>query len=56
MNAPSQLSRAQEKALRDVAHGHAKFEREVKIGADGKFSETLPLRENDVLLLTLTRQ
>ena len=56
MNAPSQLSRAQEKTLRDDARGHAEFEREVKIGADGKFSETLPLRENDVLLLMLTRQ
>jgi xylan 1,4-beta-xylosidase len=55
MNAPSQLTRAQEKALRDAASGKPEFERVVKIGADGKFSETLPLRENDVLLLTLTR-
>jgi xylan 1,4-beta-xylosidase len=55
MNAPSQLTRAQEKALRDAASGKPEFERAVKIGADGKFSEALPLRENDVLLLTLTR-
>jgi xylan 1,4-beta-xylosidase len=55
MNAPSQLTRAQEKALCDAASGKPEFERIVKIGADGKFSETLPLRENDVLLLTLTR-
>ena len=55
MNAPSQLTRAQEKTLRDAASGKPEFERVVKIGTDGKFSETLPLRENDVLLLTLTR-
>jgi len=42
--------------LRATASGQPEFEREVKIGADGRFSETLPLRENDVLLLTLTPQ
>ena len=56
MDAPSQLTRAQEKTLRDAASGSPEFERGVTIGTDGKFSETLPLRENDVLLLTLTRQ
>jgi len=55
MNAPSQLTRAQEKTLRDATTGKPEFESEVKIGTDGKFSETLPLRENDVLLLTLER-
>jgi hypothetical protein len=34
----------------------AEFERAVQIGVDGKFSETFPLRENDVLLLALTRE
>ena len=56
MHAPSQLTRAQEKTLRDAASDSPEFERVVTIGADGKFSEALPLRENDVLLLTLTRQ
>ena len=56
MGAPAQLTREQEKTLRDAASGKPEFERVVKIGADGNFSETLPLRENDVLLLTLTRQ
>ena len=56
MNSPSQLTRAQEAKLRSVASGQPEFERDVKIGADGKFSATLPLRQNDVLLLTLTRR
>jgi len=54
MGSPAQLTRAQEKIVRDAATGNPEFERTVEIGADGKFSETLPLRENDVLLLTLT--
>jgi xylan 1,4-beta-xylosidase len=56
MHAPSQLTRAQEKTLRAAASGSPEFERGMTIAADGKFNETLPLRENDVLLLTLTRQ
>ena len=56
MNSPSQLSRAEEKSLRDAASGQPEFERAVQTGADGKFSETFPLRDNDVLLLTLTRE
>ena len=56
MGAPAQLTREQEKTLRDAASGKPEFERAVIIGADGNFSETLPLREDDVLLLTLTRQ
>ena len=54
MDAPAQLTRAQEKILRDASTGNPEFEKEIKIGADGNFDETLPLRENDVLLLTLT--
>jgi xylan 1,4-beta-xylosidase len=56
MNAPSQLTRAQEKSLRDAASCQPEFERNATISADGKFRATVPLRENDVLLLTLTRQ
>jgi xylan 1,4-beta-xylosidase len=54
--APAQLTRAQEQQLRDATTGKPESERDVKIGADGHFDETLPLRENDVLLLTLTPQ
>jgi xylan 1,4-beta-xylosidase len=56
MNSPSQLTRGQEEKLRSVASGQPEFERDEKIGADGKFSATLPLRQNDVMLLTLTRR
>ena len=56
MGAPAQLTRAQEKILREAATGRPEFERDLKVGADGQFDETLPLRENDVLLLTLTPQ
>ena len=54
MGSPAQLTRAQEKILRDASAGNPEFERVVKVGADGKFNESLPLRENDALLLTLT--
>ena len=53
MGAPAQLTLAQERELRDASSGKPEFERQVEIGADGRFEETLPLRENDVLLLTL---
>jgi xylan 1,4-beta-xylosidase len=56
MGAPAQLTRAQEKILRESSTGGPEFERDIKIGADGLLDETLPLRENDVLLLTLTPQ
>ena len=53
---PAQLTRAQEQQLRDTATGNPESTRAVKIGADGRFEETLPLRENDVMLLTLTKK
>jgi xylan 1,4-beta-xylosidase len=56
MGAPAQLTRTQEKILREAATGRPEFERDIKIGAAGRLGETLPLRENDVLLLTLTPQ
>ena len=56
MGSPAQLTRAQEQQLRAAASGKPEFERDVRIGPDGNFEETLPLRENDVLLLTLTPQ
>jgi xylan 1,4-beta-xylosidase len=54
MGAPAQLTRAQEKILHEASTGRPEFERDIKVGADGQLDETLPLRENDVLLLTLT--
>ena len=56
MGAPAQLTRGEEQQLRAAASGKPEFERAVKIGADGRFDESLPLRENDVLLLTLAPQ
>jgi xylan 1,4-beta-xylosidase len=54
MGAPPQLTRGQEQKLRDVSTGQPDSRREVSVGPGGRFEETLPLRENDVLLLTLT--
>jgi xylan 1,4-beta-xylosidase len=54
MGAPAQLTREQERKLREVSTGQPDWKREVSVGADGRFEETLSLRENDVLLLTLT--
>ena len=56
LGAPAQLTRAQEQELREASSGRPEFEREIKVGPDGRFEETLPLRENDVLLLTLKPQ
>jgi xylan 1,4-beta-xylosidase len=55
LGSPAQLTRAQEKELRDASSGLPEFERELAVGPDGRFEQTLPLRENDVLLLTLSR-
>jgi xylan 1,4-beta-xylosidase len=56
MGAPPQLTREQEQKLRDASTGRPDSQREVSVGPDGRFEEKLPLRENEVLLLTLTRQ
>ncbi len=56
MGVPTQLTRAQEQFLRATASGQPEFEHQVKIGATGRFGETLPLRENDVRLITLVQQ
>jgi len=54
MNAPQQLTRAQEEALRKAAAGEPEAQTDIRI--DGTFTQTLSLRENDVILLTLTRR
>ncbi|HKI70671.1 MAG TPA: hypothetical protein VKA67_13880 [Verrucomicrobiae bacterium] len=47
------MTRAHEAQLREASSGKPEFQRIVTVGADGKFDETLPLNENDVILLTL---
>jgi len=42
--------------LRDASAGKPESERAVTVKADGRFEQVLSLRENDLLLLTLTRQ
>ena len=54
INAPQQLTRAQEEALRKAAAGEPEAQTDIRI--DGTFTQTLPLRDNDVILLTLTRR
>jgi xylan 1,4-beta-xylosidase len=56
LGAPSQLNREQEKALRATASGAFDAEAKVTVGADGRFTKTLSLRENEVMLLKLDRQ
>lgn len=47
------LSRAQVEALRNKADGSPELQETVTIGQDGTFTYTIPMRENDVVLLTL---
>ena len=53
MGAPPQLTRAQEKILRAASRGGPESSRRIEINSAGEFSETLTLRENDVILLKL---
>ncbi|USX14994.1 glycoside hydrolase [Oxalobacteraceae bacterium OTU3CAMAD1] len=54
MGSPKQLTRPQVDALKSEATGKASERRTVRVGADGRASLSLPLRENDVYLLKLT--
>ena len=56
MGAPPQLTREQERKLRDASAGKPDIERDFTVGSGGNFDETLPLRENDVLLMTIARK
>ena len=53
MGAPPQLTRAQEKVLRDASQGKPESTRTIEIKATGEFAETLPLPENEVILLKI---
>ena len=53
MGAPPQLTRAQEIVLRDASQGKPESSRQIKIKATGEFTDTLPLPENEVVLLKI---
>lgn len=55
MGAPTQLTRRQVAALKSTATGKPSEQRRVRVGADGAFALELPMRENDVYLLKLTK-
>lgn len=53
MGSPQQLNKAQVTTLKSLATGKPLEQRKVRVGADGRLSMKLPLRENDVYLLKL---
>ncbi len=53
MGSPKQLTRPQVSTLKSIANGKATEQKKLTVGADGKLSMKLPLRENDVYLLNL---
>jgi xylan 1,4-beta-xylosidase len=53
MGSPKQLTRPQVATLKSIANGKPTERKKVQVGADGKLSMKLPLRENDVYLLNL---
>jgi len=56
LGAPSQLTREQEKELSAAASGKVESDVVVTVGAEGRFTKTLSLRENEVMLLKLDRR
>lgn len=54
MGAPAQLTRAQEQVLHEASTGKSEFTEAITVGAVGRLEKTLALRNNDVLLFTLT--
>ena len=55
MHTPAQLTRAQEKTLRDASTGEPDSDQIINISANGKFGTSRPLPENEVVLLDLQR-
>lgn len=53
MGAPAQLTRAQENSLRDAGRGGPESSSPVEINSTGVFAGTVPLRENEAVLLNL---
>lgn len=56
MGSPPQLTRAQEKTLRDASQGKPESSQSIEIKADGSFTNTVSLHENEVVLLKLIPQ
>lgn len=56
LGAPNQLTKAQVAEIKSKNSGAPLETRTVKIGRDGKFEQQFDLRENDVVLVTLTPQ
>jgi Ser/Thr protein kinase RdoA (MazF antagonist) len=54
MGSPAELSPAQVAALKEAASGAAVVSRAVTV-KDGRVVEVLPVRENDTVLVMLTR-
>ncbi len=55
MGSPAQLTRAQVSELKAQATGKPSQEKTIRVGRDGDYSLSLPLRENDVYLVELVR-
>ena len=53
MGAPPQLTRAQEKILRDASRGEPESSRRIEINSAGEFTDAVPLRENGVIFLKM---
>jgi len=51
MGSPTQLTRAQEKTLRDASRGEPDSVEPITVSAGGKLNKTLPLHENEVILI-----
>jgi xylan 1,4-beta-xylosidase len=56
LGAPTQLTKAQGAEIKSKNSGAPLETKIVKIGRDGKFEQQFDLRENDVVLVTLTPQ
>jgi xylan 1,4-beta-xylosidase len=56
LGAPAQLTKAQVAEIKSTNGGAPMGLRTIKIGRDGKFEQKFDLRENDVVLVTLTPQ
>ncbi len=53
MGAPAQLTRAQEKVVRDASRGDPESSREIVIESTGKFTDSVPMHENEAFLLKI---
>ena len=56
MGSPAQLTKDQVNQLKSLATGKPNQTKNVQINADGKYNLTLPMRENDVYLVQVTKQ